>query len=998
MLLMVCLFIGAVASVDAQVREVTGEVTSAEDGQPVIGASVIVSDTQIGAVTGINGNFVLKNVPASAKTLKVSYIGMKTQEVEITSDLISVIMQPDYEMMDEVVVTGYSAQRKASFTGASSVFGDDVLSKKTDANFVKSLEGAVPGVQMNNSTSMPGTWGSIYIRGRGSLSSGTQPLYVIDGMPVNSDYDGMSSGGNDWVDPMTSINPADIESVTVLKDAAATAIYGARAANGVIVVTTKKGSEGKLSVNLDIKQGYVSLGNNNQKYADARQTMNLFADGWTAMYGGSWNDNYAYLSDYYGWDGVSSYNWTDAIMRKGYYQDYNLSFQGRTGQTGYYMSLGYLDTKGLVINSDMERFSGRLNLDSKYKFVSFGVNTSYSFSTKNGFSQSVSGSFASPTVAAVAKMLPMYPFYDEEGNYAHVSDYNPLAVYDKDLGDIYQTKQTTLNLNPYVRVDFGRGIYAKSTLGVNIVDTREYNYWSAIYNPQGASYNGLGQQYNSKNNTITWTNILGWNYTFNTIHAVDFMFGQEMQRKGLFYDYYVKYDFPYASSGMRDLSTAGADDSSQYYQEEARLASYFIDAHYSYDDKYYVSASLRRDGSSVFGSNTRWGNFWSVGGKWRITGENFLMGNKILTNAALRASYGTVGNQDIGWYSARGFYTAGYNYGNVAGIVPTSIPNPNLTWETTKKFDAGLDLSFLGRVYMTLDYYNETTVDALYKVPLSMTTGLGAAYQNIGSIRNSGIEAAVNANIISNESVTWDFNVNLTWNENKVIRLANNERIEDSYTVIEEGRPYRQFYMKEYAGVDRETGKPLWYLDASGDETTSDYNAAAKRYLGSADPKLLGGFGTTVTWKGIDLGIDFKYRWGNKVLDTGAKFTGWGMNNMTPLKTVALNSWTEDNKDALYPQYIYGDPYNATAVSSRFLYNGGFLRINNITLGYTLPDKLTRKALLEKVRVYVSLDNAYTFTARDFWGYTPETYTSGEIAFQYPASRTFIGGVQITLF
>ena len=405
MLLLACLFVG-IGLVTAQTQKVTGVVISEEDGQPVIGASVLVKGTQIGAITGVDGDFTLPNVPSSAKTLVISYIGMKTQEVSIRANM-KVSMKPDTEVLDEVVVTGYGVQRKASFTGAAAVVGKDVLAKKTDANFVKALEGAVPGIQMNNSTSMPGIWGSIYVRGRGSLNSGTQPLYVIDGMPVDSDTDdnSLTYSTNNTIDPMSSLNPADIESITVLKDAAATAIYGSRAANGVIVVTTKKGAEGKFNINLDIKQGFVTTANNNMDFANAQQTMKLFTDGYTAAQGGDWQENYNYLADdYFGWDRKSSYDWMDAISRKGYYQDYNLNMQGRTGSTGYYVGLGYLNTEGLIIGSDLERFSGRLNLDTKFKWATLGVNSSYSYTTQNGFSLSTAGSMS--TVSYTHLTLP----------------------------------------------------------------------------------------------------------------------------------------------------------------------------------------------------------------------------------------------------------------------------------------------------------------------------------------------------------------------------------------------------------------------------------------------------------------------------------------------------------------------------------------------------------------------------------------------------------------
>ena len=923
---------------------------------------------------------------------------MKTQEVSIRANM-KVSMKPDTEVLDEVVVTGYGVQRKASFTGAAAVVGKDVLAKKTDANFVKALEGAVPGIQMNNSTSMPGIWGSIYVRGRGSLNSGTQPLYVIDGMPVDSDTDdnSLTYSTNNTIDPMSSLNPADIESITVLKDAAATAIYGSRAANGVIVVTTKKGAEGKFNINLDIKQGFVTTANNNMDFANAQQTMKLFTDGYTAAQGGDWQENYNYLADdYFGWDRKSSYDWMDAISRKGYYQDYNLNMQGRTGSTGYYVGLGYLNTEGLIIGSDLERFSGRLNLDTKFKWATLGVNSSYSYTTQNGFSLSTAGSMSSPLTAAVSSQTPMDPFYDSEGNYANINNYNPLALMDEKTGELNQSNTQMVNLNPYFQIDFGKGIYAKTTLGVNINELRQYQYWSALYNPQAQDYNGLGQQYNSKSTVVTWNNIIGWNYKFADKHDISLMLGQEMQKKSYFYEYYAKSDFPFAASGMRDLTTAGTDQGNEYYKQEARLASYFADVHYSYADKYYLSGSFRRDGSSVFGTDNRWGNFWSVGGKWRISGEEFLSENEIITNATLRASYGTVGNQDISWYAARGFYSSGYNYNQMPGMRPTSIPNPELTWEVSKKFDIGFDLSFLQRIHLTFDFYNEETSDALFEIPLSMTTGISKTYQNIGSIRNRGIEFSINTSIIQNNDLNWNFFANLTWNKNEVIKLSTDDPLEYTYRIIEQGHPYSQFYMKEYVGIDHETGKPLWYLNKEGDETTSDYNAAAKRYVGDADPKVLGGFGTNLTWKGVDFNLNFNYRLGGKVYNSGAAFTGFGMAFRTPLEDVALNSWTPENKNAKYPQYIYRDPNNATATSSRYLYSGNYLRISNVTLGYTLPKTWTQKAFIQKLRAYVSVDNLYTFTASDFVGYNPETSANGVIAWQYPATCTFIGGIQLT--
>lgn len=995
-LIMVTLMLSGI-TIAAQSRSISGYVYSGEDNEPIIGATVLVKGSTSGTATDVEGRFKL-NVPQNAKTLVVSFVGMQSQEVAI-ADNLKIALWNSTNNLNEVVVVGYGTTTRAAFTGAAAVVDGDVVDRKNDANFVKSLEGNVTGIQYNNSTSMPGQYGSIYVRGMGSLSSSSQPLYVIDGMPVNSDYDGMSSTSNNYFDPMAAYNPNDIESITVLKDASATAIYGSRAANGVIIVTTKKGREGKMKVTLDIKQGFSSVANNNMKFANAEQTIDLFARGYSARYPSNFTFDSAkeFFIGYLDWDGVTDTNWMDVITRKAYYQEYNAAVSGANGNTHYYFSLGYLDTDGIVIGSDNQRYSGRVNLDSKYKWLSGGVNANFSYSTNNSFSQSTSGAMSAPVTAAMSSMLPTDPVYTEDGKeYANALNYNPLALQDPKLGDLDKVTNQTLNANPWLMVELPYGIYVKTNFGVNIMNQREYSYWSAIYNPQGYSYNGLGQQYNSKTSTLTWTNLVGWKYTFNDKNVFDVMIAQEMQRYEYNYDYYSKYDFPFAADGMRNMATAGADNGAEYYEASSRLASYFGSANYSYDSRYYLSASFRRDGSSVFGANKRWGNFWSLGAKWRLAQESFLKENNVIKNADVRVTYGTVGNQSLpSLYAARGYYAAGYNYNQTPGMVPAGIANPDLTWETSKKFDVGFDLNLWQKLNVTFDYYNELTSDALYEVPVSMVTGLESTWKNIGKIRNSGIELGLRGTVYQNKDLNVTLFGNLTWNKNKVIKLADGS-IEGTYQIIEEGRPYRQFKMREYAGVDPETGKCLYYLNETGDETTDVLTKAAKRYVGSADPKLIGAFGVNAEGYGFDLSMTFNYRTGGKVYDSGHNFTGWGMSLRTPLECVALDSWTPENKNAKYPQYIYGDPnYSSSQATSRFLMNGSFLRLSNITLGYTLPQKLTRKAFIDKVRVFINMDNVHTWTASDFVGYNPETYSSGVIAWQYPAVFSFSGGIQV---
>ena len=985
----------------AQNITVKGKVVEASDQEPIIGATVKGKNTSYMTATDSNGEFTL-TVPTAVHKLVVTYVGMLPVEVEVKPQ-VYVEMQENDQMLSEVVVTGYGTVKKAAFTGAASVVDGEVVDKKSEVNFVKGLEGAVTGFQYNNSTSMPGQYGSVYIRGLGSLSSNSQPLYVIDGIPVNSSYDSMNSNNN-YFDPMAAYNPNDIESITVLKDAAATAIYGSRAANGVIVITTKKGSEGNLNITFETRQGFTSVANNNMKYANANEMLDFLAYGFQQYYAymgydysldfmkDYWRDDYM---DYYGWDGVTSYDWTKKVQRKGYYADYNLSVSGTTGKTSYYANLNYNDAKGILIGSSNKRYGGRLNVQSAYKWFEFGANVSYSESENNAFSQSTSGSMSSVSVGAVSNMSPMIPFYDAEGNYNAIDEYNPLAIWDKNTGDINKVTNKTLVANPWLKVNFPYGFWAKTNFGYNNMFQREYNYWSAITNPQGMDYNGLGQMYLSNTMLMTWTNTIGWNHAYGENH-IDVLLGQEMQKETYSQDYFAKYNYAYPESN-RNMATAGGEMGSDYYESQARLASYFLDAHYDYANKYFGSVSYRRDGSSRFGANHRWGNFWSVGAKWRLSQENFMLNQNVLTNADIRLSYGTVGNQGIGYYAARGYYVVGSNYDQAPGATPGNLANPDLTWETSKKFDVGFDLSFINRWHLTFDFYNDDTDDALYSVPLSMTTGFSGYMKNIGKIRNTGIEVGFNGTAFYNNNASINVFANLTWNKNKIVKLANGTE-EYTYQILEEGRSYRQFYMPEYYGVNPENGRALYYKNAEGDELTEDYYEAEKRYVGTADPKVYGAFGVNATFYGFDASLQFNYRIGSKVYDSGHAFTGWGYATMTPLQDVALNSWTPENPNAKYPEFTYADIYTDVYgnYSSRWLMNGDYLRISNITVGYTLPQNLTRKALMDKVRIYLTFDNVYTFTAKGFTGYSPDTYANGVIAWQYPAVFTFTGGIQIT--
>ena len=1067
--LLACLFL-MTGTVMAKI--VKGRVIDSSDKEPIVGASIFVKSTKQGTITDIEGHFSLE-IPDNVKTITVSFVGMTTREVAITPGEMTIELTAESQALDEVVVVAYGTQKKSSITGAITQVRNEELLKRPVTSVTSALEGSTPGITVTGNYGSPGSDPTVLIRGIGTVNGSTSPLYVIDGVPY---------GGN-----ISDLNMEDIETMSILKDAASAALYGNRASNGVILITTKKSKSERIQFNFKTNQGWYERALPEYERTNPFQFMeveyqnaaNAFVHG-----GGDRTDKQAILNavnstlipdrlyvnifnkpddQLFTLDGkmaadasiIDGYagdlDWFDQATRKGYRSEYQFSGSGATSKSDYYFSLSYLDENGYMKDSGFDRLTGRMAVNIKpVKWLRAGMSINASHqkfqNTSNGVGDG-SSSYSNPFYFC-RYMAPIYPvhshytetgtvydnagtpiqvnkgdyvldgagnpqwdggsyiIYDQNGNPQEVITRNQNrdrhVIWESELNDS-RTIRNTLNGIGYLDLVLPYGFTATLKANVNTRNSDYYKYENAVIGDARGTVSEDGS-ISGRNGALAktlytyknWTlqEQLRWNMTCNDRHNIEVLLGHE--------NYSYRYDYTYTSKtneafpNRYALSNFSEMASISGYKTRYRTESYLARVQYGYDNRYNIEASFRRDGSSVFGSNHRWGNFWSVGGKWRVSGEEFLKDNSIITNATLRASYGTVGNQDIDWYAARGFYSSGYNYNEKPGMTPTSISNSDLTWETSKKFDIGFDLSLINRIHLTFDYYNEETSDALFEVPLSMTTGMSTVYQNIGAIRNRGIEASINASVINNNNLTWNIYANMTWNKNKIIKLSTDEPIEYTYQIIEEGRPYRQFYMKEYAGVDRENGKPLWYLNEEGNETTSDYNAAAKRYVGDADPKVLGGFGTNLSWKGFDFNMNFTYRLGGKVFDSGASFTGFGMANRTPLKDVALNSWTEENKDAKYPQYIYGDPNKATQTSSRFLYSSNFLRISNMTLGYTVPVNLTKKIFIQKLRAYISIDNLYTFTSNDFVGYNPETYSNGVIAWQYPATRTFIGGIQLS--
>lgn len=992
----------AIGVTTAQTK-VTGNVTYAEDGEPVIGASVVVKGTTVGAVTDIDGNFAFE-APENGKMLAISYIGMVTQELKIASHVV-VKLASDMQALDEVVVTGYGVTKKAAFTGAAQVVNSEALTKRSDANFMKSLEGSVAGLQVGSFTGQPGAFTSTTIRGMGSVNSGTEPLYVVDGIAIYTDKMGVNKepgSGQMSSSPLANINPGDIESITVLKDATATSIYGARAANGVIVITTKKGASGKARFNFSGKVGSSFTGKLDPNY----QTTNLdrYKEIWTEglvnsgdaankLEGSDLLNNY--VNSYYGVDltqQINSVDWLDAILRNGFTQEYNLSVQGGNESLKYFISGSYFQSTGVVIGTGMKRYTGRASLDGTSGRIGYGLSVNGAFSNiDNSLTES---QYKNPMVA-VYDLRPFEQIYNPDGSYNLDAYYNPVALNDKEKGDKNNQGQTTLVVNPYFSYKLMDGLTWKTNAGLSMIDLNEF-YYSSIYNPQYASSWMQGERNQERATTLSITNTVNFNRTFNKMHNLNILVGQEAQKVSFKNIYTVANNYP--SDRITELGGASVPVAASSMSKASTLSSFFFNGEYNFNNKYYASSSFRYDGSSRFGANNKWAPFWSVGAKYRISEESFMEHTRDwLSDLTIRGSYGTVGNQDIGYFAAMGLYEYGHSYDKIPGSIPSQFANPDLKWETVAKADIGVHAVLFNRVTVELDYYNQRTKDMIFEVPLSFTSGYDYKLMNIGEMENQGFEFLINTSIFNTKDFSWNVNLTGTVNRNKIIRLATDKPIEGTTTIRKVGESYHTFYMPEYAGVDTETGSPLWYKGKEGNETTSNINEAGQRIVGAADPKFYGGLGMNFKYKAFDFSFDMSYSLGNKVYNSGFAFDMQvGHYFLGPVSNyVYENRWQQPGDVTDVPKFVAGNASNANAISSRFLMNGSYLRMKSMVLGYSLPKQFLAPALIDNFRVYVSADNLFTVRAKDFIGFDPQARADGFQSWAYPVPTNIMFGINV---
>lgn len=1013
-LILSCLFL-SIGFIVAQTRNISGTVVDGM-GEPVIGASVVVKGTTIGVSTDVEGKFTI-NVPTDKNVLVFSLIGMTAVEKTAT-DGMQVVMNEDATELDEVMVVAYGTAKKSTFTGSASLIKSDAIEKIPASSFEKTLQGASPGLQINNTSGQPGSATTVRIRGIGSITGDSSPLYVIDGVPISSN--GLSKVANNdpenggtygtTSNPLAALNPNDIASITVLKDASAAALYGSRAANGVIIITTKQGQAGSAKITFRSQFSASKIMNNGYDLMSGSQHYKQNWEGYMKING---NDATAANTSVQNMYRRNPYNvanpldangnltngaklmidtdWIDEIYRTASTQEYNLDISGGNAATKYFVSVGYLNDEGTVIGSDFERYSGRANLTTDVKkWMKMGVNSTFAMTKKN--TPVGGGGGASPLVHALTmpNAIPVYNLdkdfnlqYDEEGkvmyNYTNPL-YNDMNVIALSKTDKYYTKEYRALVNPWVDFNFFDGFSWRTSFTAdynNLDETRWYNREHG----NGAAANGRLSKYAIWNFTTTLTSTASYSFNINRVHNFNALVGFEAMNNKYNYQHAMAVEFPVFPLEELDMGATPKEVGSQ--SDKENLISYLSRINYDYDEKYYASISFRRDGSSRFGKDNKYGNFWSIGGSWRMTKESFMEATASwLYDAKIRASYGVSGSKDgINKYASLGLFGSGYNYNGKPGIAHSQLASPTLSWEEAGTFNAGFDFNLWGRLSVSFDFYNKNSKDLLLKRPLAPSSGLDEKIENIGRMRNQGIEIDINSQNIQSKDFTWTTGLNITHNKNEITSYPEEQEIAGS-KIRTVGYSLYEFYLQEWAGVDEVTGSPLWYRDVldgngkpTGERTTTDNYSLASRYkLGKSLPTVYGGISNSFEYKGFDLSFLFTYSFGGKIYDQNMEYLMHDGNKMgTQLLKGALDSWSPENPKSKNPIYVANNANASNSRSSRFLYDADQIKFRNINIGYTLPTSLTKRFYVENLRLYAGIDNVFVWNLdSDFKGYDAE--------------------------
>jgi len=979
-----------------QERTVSGKIT-ADDGSPLPGVNIVAKGTTTGTISDAQGNYRL-TVPEGSTALVFSFIGYVNQEVPIDArTIIDVRLLADVTELSEVVVVGYGTQIKQELTGNIAQIKGEDLKNVPVPNFTQALQGRAAGVFVESESGRVGEGIKVRIRGAGSLNASNEPLYVVDGIPINTS--GLSSAQNGTTisngSALASLNFNDIESFDILKDASAAAIYGSRASNGVVLITTKRGKAGKTSFNANFQYGFNSPTNDNRGFLNAAEYIEFFREAAVngAIYDYNRNGNPGeYLSeqdaidDYVGfvesrftrYSGHSDWtnletntNWEkEAFKKNPLTRIVNLSASGGTDKTKFFVSGEYTNQDGILVGNDFERISTRLNLDQEVsKLFKMGVNMALSKTETGRITQD--NDFGTPMqIVALAPITPIRDLNGQLYDRPVTTYYNPLLNFEN--GDY--TATTFRNLGGlYGQLNLMEGLTFRSELGFDLLTQSDDQFFGS--RTQSRSTNGFGQSDWLRTFNYNTNNFFTYSKNFGTGHVLDATLGMSFQKAVTDQTQVRGQDFP--SDDFRKLASAGEITGGFSFATQYSFLSYFSRVNLKLSDKYLFSLSGRVDGSSRFGVENRYGFFPAASAGWILSNEQFLNTSDLLSFLKLRGSLGLVGNAEIAEFQALGLWGAG-KYGGASTLNPTQLANPELGWERATQVDIGIDFGFFNnRLSGELDYYVKTTDDLLYNTPVPGTSGFTNRVSNIGSMENRGFEIVLNSVNIDKGGLKWTTSFNFSHNRNKVTKLdgeareipGNDGRYLNSLIV---GQPIGVFYGPKYAGVDPATGDALYYLQ-DGESTTNNYNAAGNFIVGNPNPEYIGGLNNTVTYRGFDLSVLLQGVYGNSIINGAGGFmsaNGDWFDNQTRDQ---LNRWRQPGDVTNVPQArlnLSGQIPNGISASSRYVYDGSYLRVKTVAFGYTLPTALVNRVNLNNVRVYVTGQNLFTFT--DYPGWDPE--------------------------
>lgn len=999
--------------------QVKGTVVSKDDGEPIVGAAVLVEGTKEGTTTDVNGNFTLA-VRAGAK-LTVQYVGMQTVTVTAQNNM-TIEMKSDSQAIDEVIVTGYGTFKKASFTGAAATMSTEKLADVPSMSVEDKLSGNIPGVSITTFSGQPGAMNFIRVRGMGSINAGNDPLIVIDGTPMNSGNisgfndpttgDGYNTAGSNL---LSTLNSNDIESITVIKDAAAASLYGSRAANGVIVITTKSGSAGRTKINFRSDWGFSNMAVNYRPTLDGDARRALIYEGlknyvYDGNNGADTSDAAAKkfadanIDQYASKPAAGWSDWRDAIFKNGSNQNYQASVAGGSDRTKFYSSLSYGKQNGVVEGSGLERITGNANLSHSFGRFKLDVTTMFTSMDQNSTADG-GASYAGALANAVWFVGPSNPLYNKDGSLTTSTG----SPYNKGLNCIFENQhvydktQTKRSYNTIaLEWNIWDALKFREKIAYDYVNSTESVLWDKMSN-DGKGSGGVMQRTGTENTTLNTQAQLSYVKGFG-LHNVDALVGFETEDWHQNFYYANGTNYP---GELYEFANAG-DKTFESFFYDSKMTSILGRFNYNYNDTYYFGASYRRDGSSRMSRDTRWGSFWSVSGAWRFGGEEFMAPVKdVISDGKLRLSYGVNGTLPSGLYEYMNVYKYGEYYNGSNGIGIVGVGNKNLKWEQNKAFNVGLDMTFINRINVTLDYYVRNTSNLIMDRPISFVPGYysndntASVAQNVGSMRNSGIELSIKSTNIQTKDLTWTTTFNLGHNRNKVTALTgDDDKIISGITIHKVGEPYYSYYMYEYAGVDAATGLESYYINDGTEnarKTTTNVAEANKVIVGKHDPAVEGGLSNFISWKFIDFNFTLTYKLGGDSYDAATWLHDNGglfaLHGAIPDYYDLSKMWKPGNKGAELPKFqaLYGK----RVLSSRWLMPNDYLRLKNLTLGFSAPREWIHSLGISKARVYFSANNLLTWKSKNMY-VDPETPINGICTFEMPAMRTFTFGVEVS--